>query len=66
MFTNSSNCDCLWPIILDKAFAKIYGSYLKIQKVKPEVFMKDLTGAPSYNFKIDLTEDLYDKMLEAS
>lgn len=39
-------------MILEKAFAKVYGSYERIEAGQPDVAMKDLTGAPAFSFDI--------------
>ena len=36
----------LWVLILEKAWAKIYGSYKQIEAGYPEEALHDLTGAP--------------------
>ena len=53
----------LWVILLEKAFAKIHGSYLRIEAGLTSNALRDLTGAPSFTKKIgekdkDLWEDL--------
>ena len=37
----------LWPCILEKAWAKVHGSYQAIEKGDPSSTLRDLTGAPS-------------------
>lgn len=40
----------LWVLLLEKAYAKAYGSYYKIEGGNPAVALRDLTGAPYQNF----------------
>jgi len=44
-FSNSVNNE-LWVILLEKAWAKIYTSYKRIEAGYPEEPLHDLTGAP--------------------
>ena len=37
---------CIWPLILQKAMAKIMGSYSALQKLDPQDIFKIFTGAP--------------------
>jgi calpain-15 len=43
----------LWVLILEKAWAKIHGSYERIEAGLAHNVMRDLTGAPSYDFDIE-------------
>ncbi|KAL4468366.1 hypothetical protein ABPG72_012260 [Tetrahymena utriculariae] len=45
-----SNGNELWVLLLEKAYAKAYGSYYKIEGGNPAVALRDLTGAPYVNF----------------
>ena len=46
-----------WPIILEKMYAKIIGSYMKIEGGKPESILHYLSGAPVFaSDTVDLTE----------
>jgi hypothetical protein len=42
----------LWAIILEKAWAKIYGSYKAIEAGFPEEPLHDLTGAPVHHLHL--------------
>ena len=50
----------LWVILLEKAYAKIYGSYEKINNGITGTIIHDLTGAPYENF--DVTRKAADKL----
>lgn len=57
----------LWVLILEKAWAKLHGSYERIESGFAHNVMRDLTGAPSFDFDIDETgEDvLWEKLVIA-
>ncbi|CAD8089733.1 unnamed protein product [Paramecium primaurelia] len=44
-----SRANGLWVMLLEKAYAKVYGSYLNIEGGNPAIAMRDLTGAPYEN-----------------
>lgn len=46
----------IWVLILEKAYAKVFGSYQAIEGGNPAVALRDLTGAP-YENKDDLEEN---------
>ena len=46
----------MWVLLLEKAYAKAYGSYFKIESGDPAIALRDLTGAP-YEHIEDETED---------
>ncbi len=48
----------MWVIILQKAYAKAYGSYEAIQGGNPAMALRDLTGA-SYQNRDQLTIDQF-------
>jgi len=54
----------LWVIMLEKAWAKMHGSYERIIGGVSYQCMRDLTGAPGFNFKMD-TLGLYEKIVDA-
>lgn len=56
----------LWVLLLEKAYAKLYGSYHNIVSGQTTVAFRDLTGAPGeyYNFKKDTNpKEVYPKIL---
>ena len=48
-------------IILEKAWAKVHGSYERIEAGFAHEVMRDLTGAPSYDVDVD-EEGLFEKL----
>ena len=44
-----ANGDELWVLLLEKAYAKAYGSYEIIEGGNPAIALRDLTGAPYEN-----------------
>ena len=55
----------LWPLILEKAWAKIHGSYERIEAGQAHLTMRDITGAPAYEYFIEKTPNIFDIILEA-
>lgn len=55
----------LWVIILEKVWAKIHGSYERIEAGQAHLTMRDLTGAPSYEYIIEETPGVFDLILDA-
>jgi calpain-15 len=49
VFSTSAKND-LWVLILEKAWAKLHGSYERIMKGKTHNILRDLTGAPVFEF----------------
>ena len=47
----------LWVLILEKAWAKIHGSYERIEAGLAHNVMRDLTGAPSFDIDLGLNFD---------
>ena len=43
----------LWVLILEKAWAKLHGSYERIEAGLAHNVMRDLTGAPSFELDIE-------------
>ena len=55
---SAANGNELWVIILEKAWAKLHGSYERIEAGFAHEGMRDLTGAPSYDLDIE-EEDIF-------
>ena len=56
--------DELWVLILEKAWAKIHGSYERIEAGFAENVLRDLSGAPSEVVHND-DEQLWEKLLKS-
>lgn len=63
-FAQSKNGE-LWPVILEKAWAKVHGSYERIEGGQSHMTMRDLTGAPAFDYDILKTPNIFDIILEA-
>lgn len=50
---SKSNGSELWVMILEKAWAKIYGSYERIERGTSSGALRDLTGAPAVTYKFE-------------
>lgn len=50
---SKSNGDELWVILLEKAWAKVHGSYERIEAGFAENVLRDLTGAPTKVIETD-------------
>ncbi|CAG9325980.1 unnamed protein product [Blepharisma stoltei] len=56
IFTKSNWVD-FWMLLLEKAYAKVHGSYLSLKGgFAHEAFM-DLTGLPSFRYEIDIIQE---------
>lgn len=60
---SKANGNELWVIVLEKAWAKLHGSYERIEAGHAHEVMRDLTGAPSWDLDVD-EEGLFEKLLE--
>jgi len=60
---SKANGNELWVIILEKAWAKLHGSYERIEAGHAHEVMRDLTGAPSWDLDVD-DEGLFEKLNE--
>jgi len=54
----------LWVVLIEKAWAKIHGSYERIIGGQAHLTMRDLTGAPAEEFK-SKEKDMFKKILDA-
>lgn len=64
VFTRANGNE-LWVLFLEKAYAKIHGSYDRIVGGWSNLAMRDLTGAPGYSYVIDKEKDMFEKIVEA-
>ncbi|KAH9601403.1 Peptidase C2 [Trypanosoma melophagium] len=69
-FASSSDLCELWPSVLEKAYAKLHGSYGMIQSGDPVHALTDMTGCPSSRFDDAFTKahedggkDLFQELL---
>lgn len=60
-FTRASSGD-LWPMLLEKAWAKTHRGYLNINSGSATECLHDLTGAPTSTFRVD-SPKLWDQIL---
>jgi calpain-15 len=56
----------MWVMILEKAWAKIHGSYRRIESGSTVQTLRDLTGAPGNQYVISETENMWDIIVEAN
>jgi len=47
----------LWAILIEKAWAKLFKSYSNVESGTVEEALEHLTGAPSFNFKVEKGSD---------
>jgi len=60
-FATSENKKEIWPMVLEKAYAKLYGSYENIEEGKVSYALADLTGGVPEELKIsDISENFED------
>lgn len=57
---SKANGNELWVLILEKAYAKAFGSYQVIEGGNPAVALRDLTGAPYENKDEGSAEELWE------
>lgn len=61
---SSANGNELWVIILEKAWAKLHGSYERIIGGQSHQTLRDLTGAPAFEH-LTTEDDIWDRVLDA-
>lgn len=54
----------MWVMVLEKAYAKMYGSYARIDGGNPAMALRDLTGAPYENKDDGTADELWQYMWE--
>ena len=59
-----ANGNELWVILMEKAWAKIHGSYERIIGGQAHETLRDITGAPSWEYQSN-DEQTWDRILEA-
>lgn len=66
-FVTSENPEELWPMVLEKAYAKLYGSYENIEAGKVSFALADLTSGAPEDVKLESASDnieaLWEKIL---
>lgn len=55
----------LWVMLLEKAWAKLHGSYERIEAGLAENVFRDLTGAPTLSESTQKIDELWAKLVEA-
>jgi len=55
----------LWVVLLEKAWAKLHGSYHRIEAGYPQNVFRDLTGAPAITYTAEESK-IWNYMVEAS
>lgn len=53
----------IWVLLVEKAWAKIHGNYERVEGGQAHLTMRDLTGAPGYEYTIAETPDMFDKLV---
>ena len=54
----------MWPILLEKALAKLNCSYDNMRNMTTVEMLRDLTGAPCYNHILKNNSDIFLKLIE--
>lgn len=64
---SQANGNELWVLILEKAWAKLHGSYERIEAGHAHSVIRDLTGAPSFDVDIEEygVDELWDRLVKA-
>ncbi|KAA0711653.1 Calpain-2 catalytic subunit [Triplophysa tibetana] len=67
IFVRSKTANEFWPALLEKAYAKVCGSYKDMNAGNISEALKDFTGGPHVTFKLsEASEKLWDVMRRAS
>jgi calpain-15 len=51
-------------LLLEKAWAKLHGSYKRIEAGLPYSTLRDLTGAPAYHYNLNDTPNIWEIFYE--
>ena len=64
---SQANGNELWVLILEKAWAKVHGSYERIEAGHAHSVIRDLTGAPSFDLDIEEygADELWDRLVKS-
>lgn len=49
----SQKCFNIWLILLEKAYSKFLGSFLKLETIHPDKVLRNLTGAPTVSVQLN-------------
>lgn len=63
-FFSHANGNELWVLILEKAWAKLHGTYERIEAGQAHETLRDLLGAPGFEY-MTTDEDIYQKIHDA-
>mmetsp|Transcript_10613 Transcript_10613/g.17823 ORF Transcript_10613/g.17823 Transcript_10613/m.17823 type:complete len:187 (+) Transcript_10613:431-991(+) len=55
----------LWVLLLEKAWAKLHGSFDRIVAGNTYITLRDLSGAPAEYLRIKENEDIFERILDA-
>lgn len=53
----------IWLLLLEKAYAKMYGGYLNIEGGNPSHALKDITGAPYENIEEGEEDEIWSQLI---
>ena len=56
---SKNNGNELWVLVLEKAWAKLHGSYRRIESGWAYYAFRDLTGAPAYSYVVKKTDNIW-------
>jgi len=59
-FFSKSHGGEIWVLILEKAWAKLHGTYRRIESGYAYNALRDLTGAPSFSYIVKKTDDIWE------
>ena len=50
LFTSSTDANAMWPMLLEKAYAKLHGSYEALSYGQLNYCLEDMTGASAVDY----------------